>query len=106
MPEPVIHVHGFIEEDGNLRSVKASIIRDRTLADVATDTLSEIRRKGHKVESRSTRTLDGWLRQVDATITVKGYEDSTPQWHAFLYASEPWPETAPLSHDAGKDTNA
>lgn len=82
-----IHVTGF--QSGDM-SVSASVVNG-SVSEVAMRTLDKIRSFGHDVtEVATVRLLDGPVREVHATVTMRG-SLGDPMWHRFLTPSSPWP---------------
>lgn len=99
----VIHIRGFLATDGRpemVSGVDASIIEGR-LVDVANETLAAIEDadKPRDVQKWTVRTLDGWLREVHATVTIEGHEDR-PMWHRFVEPGEEWKRSERVSDEA------
>lgn len=80
----VIVVSGF----GSEGDVRAAIHHGK-LSDVVNGVLNEIRSFGSEVKMQTVRSLDGWLREVRATVIV---DPENPMWMRFLKPSEPWKE--------------
>jgi len=92
----VIHVCGF-----GTNGIKASLV-EGSLAEVANRTLDAIRSHGHDVRVATVRDLDGWLKEVHATVTV---EPDQPMWHRFITPSEPWPMAPPDNKEKKDEPN-
>lgn len=85
MSERVIHVAVM---DGKL--MRASL-HDEPLADLANRTIEHLEEvEFGNVTKSVTRTLDGWLREVEARV-VDWHEGVEHHWvHTFKYADDHW----------------
>lgn len=87
----VYHVSGFRGDPPD--GIKVATY-DRALDVVVNDFLHGEIAAGYNPESRSTRTLDGWLVEVDVTIdtshTVDAPEGTYVMFHHFTTGTRPW----------------
>jgi hypothetical protein len=91
----VLHASGFADA-GEVRGVRMTTY-EGTIREVAVAVLSECERHGHSVSATWTTPL-GSNEVIHADATVIVLKDGAPlgtMWHAFGYASDPWPTATP-----------
>lgn len=95
----VIHVSGFAAGADHTEMVSGvrAVVIEGELGDIAQRTIDAMRdcEKPRDIQVSTVRTLDGWLREVHAVVTIEGHEDR-PMWHRFLTPdSDSWPIRPP-----------